>query len=71
MMDGVESCQTSANFMLRRSDRHTYFCGACAEVGDRGAKDCASMGNDAPTRACAEMCRRYAETCRDMGLAMA
>ncbi len=70
MMDCVESCQTSANFMLRGSDLHGHFCGACAEVCDRCAKDCASMGDDAQMQACADMCRRCAETCRRMSMAM-
>ncbi|MBD0268606.1 MAG: four-helix bundle copper-binding protein [Cyanobacteria bacterium Co-bin8] len=72
MMDCVESCQTSANFMLRNSDLHAHFCRACAEVCQRCAEDCDRMGDDAQMKACADMCRRCAETCRQMSsMAMA
>ncbi|HEY9878033.1 MAG TPA: four-helix bundle copper-binding protein [Leptolyngbyaceae cyanobacterium] len=70
MMDCAESCQTSANFMLRGSHLHVHLCAACAEVCQRCAEDCARMGDDAQMQACAEMCRRCAETCRSMAMAM-
>lgn len=67
MMDCAEICQTSANFMLRGSDLHTFTCGACAEVCERCYRDCAAMAdNDTRMAACAEMCRRCAESCREM-----
>lgn len=71
MMDCAESCQTSANFMLRNSPLHAHICRACAEVCQRCAEDCDRMGDDAQMKACADMCRRCAETCRQMSMAMA
>lgn len=71
MMDCAESCQTSANFMLRNSDLHSRFCGACADVCNRCAQDCDRMGDDIQMKACAEMCRHCAESCRRMAMAHA
>ena len=66
LLDCVEICQTSANFMLRGSDLHSRTCGVCAEVCERCAQDCERMGDDAQMKACAEACRRCAESCRQM-----
>lgn len=66
LLDCVEICQTSANFMLRGSDLHTHTCGVCAEVCERCARSCEQMGNDEQMQACAEACRRCAESCRRM-----
>lgn len=66
MMDCVEICQTSANFMLRGSELHTYTCGVCAEICERCAQDCDRLGDDEMMRRCAETCRRCAESCRRM-----
>lgn len=71
MLDCVESCQTSANFMLRGSKLHSYFCGACAEVCEQCGQDCADMGDDTQMQACAEMCWRCAKSCRQMSMAVA
>lgn len=67
MMDCVQICQTSADFMLRGSDLHGRTCGVCAEVCARCAEDCERLaGDDELMRRCAEMCRRCAESCRKM-----
>lgn len=66
MLDCVEICQTSANFMLRGSDLHMHTCGTCAEVCDRCAQDCERMADDEMMRRCAEACRRCAASCRQM-----
>ena len=71
LMDCTQSCQTSADFMLRGSQFHTQFCGACAQVCEQCAQDCDRMGNDAQMKACADMCRRCAESCRQMSMATA
>jgi hypothetical protein len=70
LMDCAQSCQTSADFMLRSSNFHTQFCGACAQVCEQCAQDCDRMGDDAQMKACADMCRRCAESCRQMSMAM-
>lgn len=66
LLDCVEICQTSANFMIRGSDLHTETCRACSEVCERCAADCERLGDDAKMRECAEICRRCAESCAAM-----
>lgn len=67
LMDCVQICQTSADFMLRGSDLHGRICGVCAEVCARCAEDCERLaGDDELMRRCAESCRRCAESCRKM-----
>jgi hypothetical protein len=66
LMDCAEICQTSANFMLRRSDLHGLTCGVCAEVCERCAEDCERFVDDLVMAACAQACRSCARSCRDM-----
>jgi hypothetical protein len=66
LMDCMEICQTSANFMLRGSELHTRTCFACAEVCAACAESCEKMADDAQMKACADACRRCAEACRKM-----
>ena len=67
LLDCVEICQTSANFMLRGSDLHTRTCAVCAEVCQRCAEDCERIDpNDSMMKACADACRRCAESCERM-----
>jgi hypothetical protein len=66
LLDCVQICATSADFMLRGSDLHTYTCGVCAEVCELCAQDCERFGDDEMMRRCAEICRRCAESCRRM-----
>jgi len=63
LLDCAEICETSANFMLRTSPLHPRTC----EVYDRVAapKDL-RIGDDAQMKACADICRRCAESCRQM-----
>ncbi len=61
LLDCVQICQTSADFMIRSSELHQRTCGVCAEVCDRCAADCERMAaNDPMMRQCAEMCRQMA-----------
>ena len=66
MMDCAQICATSADFMLRGSDMHAMTCGVCAEVCERCAQSCESMGDDEMMRRCAEACRMCAQSCREM-----
>lgn len=66
MMDCIEICQTSADFMARESDLHNYVCAACAEICEACAKSCEEIG-DEKMRKCAELCRKCAQSCRAMG----
>ncbi len=66
LLDCAQSCQTSADFMLRGSPLHARACGFCAEVCEQCAQSCEQMGDDAQMKACAAECRRCAESCRRM-----
>ena len=66
MLDCVEICQTSANFMIRGSNFHTRTCAVCAEVCEACAQDCARFTDDAEMQRCAEVCRQCAQSCREM-----
>lgn len=66
LLDCVEICRTSADFMLRGSPLHARTCGICAELCELCAQDCDAMGDDATMKACAEACRRCAASCRRM-----
>ena len=72
LMDCVEACQTSLNFMLRGSQMHGRTCGVCAEACERCAVDCERLANgDEDMLACAALCRRCASECRSMASDMA
>lgn len=69
LLDCAQICQTSADFMIRGSDLHTWTCAVCAEICEVCAKDCESMGDDQQMKRCAEVCRRCADSCREMARA--
>jgi hypothetical protein len=67
LLDCVDICHTSADFMLRGSPLHVRTCAVCAEACERCAESCESMaGDDDTMRRCAEACRACAESCRTM-----
>jgi len=66
LLDCVQICATSADFMTRRSDLHARTCAVCAEVCERCAEDCEQFGDDEQMKRCAEVCRRCAQSCRQM-----
>src|SRR5688572_14477959 len=66
LMDCAEACRTAASFMVRHSDAHPLFCGACAQVCHRCAEDCQRFQDDEAMARCAEVCRQCAESCRQM-----
>jgi hypothetical protein len=66
LLDCVDMCATSANFMLRDSARHRRTCELCAEVCDACAKSCATFPDDEEMRRCEAECHRCAESCRRM-----
>lgn len=69
LLDCAQICQTSADSMIRGSDRHHRTCAVCAEVCQECADDCERLGDDQMMRECADMCRRCAESCRQMASA--
>jgi Domain of Unknown Function (DUF326) len=71
LLDCVQICETSADFMVRGSDLHAATCGACAEVCASCAEDCERLGDDEMMRYCAQLCRRCAEICHKMAGALA
>ena len=66
LLDCVDMCGTSANFMLRDSTMSRRTCETCAETCDACAKSCEGFPDDDTMRRCAEECRRCAESCRMM-----
>jgi hypothetical protein len=65
LLDCIEICQISADFMIRGSKRHKLTCGVCAEICTRCAEACEAV-DDEQMRRCAEICRRCADSCRKM-----
>ncbi|MCW3097465.1 MAG: uncharacterized protein JWL77_3083 [Chthonomonadaceae bacterium] len=65
MLDCIQICQTSADFMIRGSELHKLTCSVCAEICRRCAEDCARF-SDAEMLRCAETCSRCAQTCSAM-----
>ena len=66
LMDCVQACETSKDFMLRGSPMHALACGMCAEACRACAEDCESMADDETMRQCAEACRRCEDSCSRM-----
>jgi hypothetical protein len=71
LLDCVDMCATSVNFMLRESARHRRTCELCAEVCDACARSCAGFHDDDEMRRCEAECHRCAESCREMALSSA
>lgn len=68
MLDCVQICQTSADFMLRQSKHHQLTCGVCAQICELCADDCDRFDEDF-MKACAQACRHCAAHCRAMAQA--
>ncbi|MBM3925402.1 MAG: four-helix bundle copper-binding protein [SAR202 cluster bacterium] len=67
MIDCVEICRTSANFMLRESEMSMALCKICADICEQCATSCESFGqDDAQMVECANACRACATSCRKM-----
>jgi hypothetical protein len=65
MLDCIEACQTSADFMTRGSVLHKKMCETCAAVCDACADSCDAIGS-VEMKACADACRNCAVTCSEM-----
>jgi hypothetical protein len=65
MMDCIQICQTSADFMTRNSTMHGAICAACAAVCNACAESCEAMNNPKMQK-CADICRRCADSCWQM-----
>ena len=70
LQDCAQICQTSADFMLRKSPLHILTFGACAEICQQCAHHCERLANgDTTMMACAQACRDCAASCREMSMA--
>ena len=65
MVDCIQICRMSADFMLRGSDMHMLSCALCAEMCDACATSCEDIG-DEEMQECADLCRKCADSCREM-----
>lgn len=61
----AEICQTSAKFMLLKSDFHAKVCGLCSTICSACADSCEEM-DDPAMKECIVSCRRCAESCAEM-----
>lgn len=66
LQDCIEICRTSADFMLRGSERHVDTCELCSTICEECAEDCKGMGDDREMQRCAEICQKCAESCQEM-----
>ena len=62
MLDCIQICATSADFMTRGSELHGLVCRACSEVCRRCAESCEQIG----MTDCAAQCRKCADSCGSM-----
>ena len=62
MLDCIQICATSADFMARGSELHGLVCRACSEVCRRCAESCEKIG----MTDCAAQCRKCADSCGSM-----
>ena len=66
LLDCIQICDVSRDFMLRSSPRHRLTCGDCAEICDACATSCAVFKGDDQLERCQAECHRCAESCRKM-----
>lgn len=67
LLDCQEICVTSANFMLRGSERSQLTCRVCADICRACAESCERIGKgDETMQGCAQECRRCQESCERM-----
>lgn len=63
MMDCIQICSTSADFMIRMSKHHPHICRECSEICTQCADSCAQLDG---MEACVEACRDCAAKCGAM-----
>lgn len=59
LVDCAEICQTSTNFMLRRSDLHGHTRAIGAEIYERCVQDCSQFVDAFQMQAYAEVCSSW------------
>lgn len=65
IMDCARICNTNADFMLRNSTYYTQTCALTADICDECGDVCDRFEDDF-MKECASVCRRCAESCREM-----
>jgi hypothetical protein len=66
LQDCAELCQVGGNFMLRGSDFNGQVCELGALICESCADECDRFEDDLQMKACAETCRRCADSCLQM-----
>jgi hypothetical protein len=65
LIDCLEVCKLSADFMIRGSQLHAHSCAVCSVVCNRCAQDCENFEEEF-MKECAQACRQCEESCKDM-----
>ena len=63
MLDCIQICQASADFMLRGSKHHPHVCRECAEICEQCAQSCEALDG---MEDCVKACRACAQSCGEM-----
>ncbi len=66
LLDCAQICQTTADFMIRSSPRHTRLSTVCADICGLCATSCAGFKDDPEMQICADVSRRCDESCRQV-----
>ena len=65
LMDCSKICNTNADFIIRNSPYYPQTCGITADMCDECADNCDTFDEDF-MKECSAVCRRCAESCREM-----
>jgi len=65
LMDCSKICNTNADFIIRNSPYYPQICGITADMCDECADNCDRFDEDF-MKECSAVCRRCAESCREM-----
>lgn len=65
MLDCIQLCEVTADFITRESNYHVKLCEICADVCEKCAQSCEKL-NDATMLNCADICNKCAAQCRNM-----
>lgn len=66
LLDCIEICQVNADFLLRGSKLRKDVAEVCASACDRAAEFCKQFDNDAQMSFCAELCKKCADSSREI-----
>ena len=68
LIDCCEVCQTTQNTLLRASDLGLMMAAVCLEACETLADSLRAIDGDQQLEACAEVCDRTAESCRQLAI---